>query len=174
MADADIDYEYPGRLVFNRLYKIKSYNNKDPENILSDIKPISKYNGGTPKKPKSNLVDIKFGEKLRSIGDLSERFTGISDHAYGYRYVGEKWNKTYGVDKEGDEDSVYIPNHNLAEVFLDTEHDTLVINASESLLESKGATIIGEVSSDIELNAVNFDFDFFLWLLWKVEENKKP
>ncbi|AGB37786.1 hypothetical protein [Natronococcus occultus] len=160
------DYEYPGWLVFNGLFKtsVHSEGSVSPQEIVDRF---DKYSSGSPNEPDSGFEVKELPDKLQQMGELSEATEEFAQGLHALRYVDEDWVEQWGYDEDGKEEMYFLPNHDEIRIYWDYVNDVVAFKGQKQLLKRKQDDLLAALSGDVKLEEVNFDFDFFLWILYK-------
>lgn len=171
LSPVEDEYEYPGWLVFNGLYKttVLRGNESSPADIVN---AFNEYSPGTPNNPQSGFEDIGLSEKLREMVELNETTEEFAEGLYSVRYIDEDWVEQWGYDEDGNETMYFLPNHDDIRIYWDFVNDVMIFKGQKRLLERKESELMGAISNDIHLDPISFDFDFFLWILYKQYEGE--
>ena len=159
------DYEYPGWLVFNGLYKTSVHGSEltAPE-IIDDF---TEYSTGSPNNHESGFEVIELSHKLQQMGELNQATEMFAEGLHSLRYVDEDWVEQLGYDEHGEETMYFLPEHDEVRIYWDVVNDSLAFKGQKQLLQRKQDDLIAALSGDVKLEPVTFDFDFFLWILYK-------
>jgi len=164
---ADNQFSYDGWLVFNELFNTEIFGSEqdsDPEEILDRF---SDYTPGSPNDPSSGFSENPFPHHLSEIGDLTYDLQEFANSLYSFQYIDEDWVEEWGFDEEGNEQLFYKGRHDEVDVFWDTESQVMMFRGDQRLLGRKRKAVRSGLTGDIQLDSVEFDFDFFLWVLYK-------
>jgi len=165
------EYEYPGWLVFNGLYKTSEYHDRSgsTEDIVDSF---SGYTRGSPNSPQSGFELIDVSNKLQQMGELNEATENFAQGLHSLRYVDEDWVEQIGYDESGTEKMYYLPNHDEIRIYWDYINDVMIFKGQKQLLKRKEGDVREALAGDVRLESVSFDFDFFLWILYKQYKNE--
>lgn len=160
------DYEYPGWLVFNGLFKTTVHGDGSisPQEIIDNF---DKYTPGSPKDPESGFEIMPLSEKLQDMGELNEATESFARGLHSLQYVDEDWVEQWGYDENGNEAMYFHANHDEVRIYWDYVNDVMMFKGQKQLIEQKQDDLVGALSGDIQMDTVTFDFDFFLWVLYK-------
>lgn len=166
------DYEYPGWLVFNGLYKssFQREGSVSPQDVVDNF---DEYTTGSPNEPQVGFAEIDLPEKLREMGELSEATEEFAQGLHSFQYIDEDWVEQLGYDEQGDETMFFLPEHDEIRVYWDYVNDVIVFKGGKRLLERKQDDLMAALSDDVGMDPVTFDFDFFLWILYKQHQGEQ-
>ncbi|SFB72083.1 hypothetical protein SAMN05444422_101464 [Halobiforma haloterrestris] len=166
------DYEYPGWLVFNGLFQtsVHGEGSMSPQEIVDSF---DKYSPGSPNEPDSGFEVMDLSEKLQQMGELTQATEDFAQGLHSLRYVDEDWMEQWGYDEHGKEEMYFLPNHDEVRVYWDYVNDVMAFKGRKQLLQRKQDDLIAALSGDMKMEPVNFDFDFFLWILYKQYEQER-
>lgn len=163
-------YNYNGWLVFNELFTTEVFDDdSDAEELLNDF---SEYNGGIPKDPDSGFSETQFPAHLQNMGQLSNELYDFAENLHAFDYTDEDWVEQWGYDSEGNEQLYYLPEHDKVEIFWDTKNEVMMFRGDKQLLERRRKDLRADLSGDLKMESVTFNFDFFLWILYKKYEGE--
>jgi len=167
------DYEYPGWLVFNGLFKTAVHGDGDgnvsPQDIVDSF---SEYTEGSPNEPESGFEVMDLSEKLQQMGELNEATEDFAQGLHSLRYIDEDWVEQLGYDEHGNETMYFLPDHDEVRIYWDYINDSMIFKGQKQLLERKQDDLMAALSGDVKLDPISFDFDFFLWILYKQYEGE--
>ncbi|MFC5133532.1 hypothetical protein GJ633_00795 [Halorubrum sp. CBA1125] len=160
------EYEYPGWLVFNGFFKttVHGDDGMSPQKIVD---AFDEYTEGTPNEPDEGFKQIDTPEKLQMMTELSEKTEKFARGLYALEYVDEDWVETWGYDENANEQMYFHPNHDKIRIYWDYVNGVMMFKGQKRLLEQKQTDLLGALSGDMKMDSVSFDFDFFLWILYK-------
>lgn len=159
-------YAYDGWLVFNELFTAKIFSDDD-RSAKDVIDSFREYKPGNPKDPGNGYKITDFPEHLRNMGQLSDELYEFSQHLHSFDYVDEDWVEQWGYDADGNEQLYYQPDHDEVDIFWDADGEVMMLRGDKQLLERKKEDLRSDLSGSIQIESVSFDFDFFLWVLYK-------
>lgn len=136
------------------------------------ISSFDGYEGGKPAEPEFGFRRLPIEQDLAQLDDLSPQLTDLAERLRAFRYIDEDWVERWGYDENANEELFYLDNHEEIDVFWDIEKDAMMLLGDKALLNRKMSQIRGALSSDLKLDPVEFDYDFFLWLLYKEYEGQ--
>lgn len=165
------EYEYPGWLVFNGLFKtdVHGEGTASPKEIVDTF---DEYIPGSPNEPHEGFMQINLPQKLRKMSELNEATEDFAQGLHALQYVDEDWVEQWGYDEDANEQMYFQPNHDEVRVYWDYVNDVMIFKGQKRLLEKKQDDLIGALSGDVKMSPVRFDFDFFLWILYKQYEGE--
>lgn len=166
------DYEYPGWLVFNGLFKTSMHSEKSASS-QEIIDSCSGYLQGSPNEPRSGFELMELSDKLQQMGELNGATKDFAQGLHSLRYVDEDWIERLGYDKHGNETMYFIPDHDEIRIYWDCINDIMMFKGQKQLLKRKRDDLMAALSNDVKLDEISFDFDFFLWILYK-QYQKEP
>jgi len=169
MGAGELEYSYDGWLVFNELLTAKVYGD-NPPSVDEIIESFNHYSEGMPKESASGFQRLPIEGDLTHLDDLSHQLRDFSEDLRAFRYIDEDWVDQWGYTEEAEEQIFYRPNHDQVDIFWDTTRQTMMMKGDAQLLEQKRKDIRGALSDDLDLDTIEFDYDFFLWLLYKEYE----
>lgn len=160
------DYEYPGWLVFNGLFKtaVHGEGSMSPQDIVDSF---TEYMPGSPNEPADGFELIELPDKLQRMGELSEETEDFARGLHSIQYVDEDWVEQLGYDEYGNETMYFLPNHDEVRIYWDYVNDVMIFKGRKQLLERKQDDLMAAMSGDVKMDSISFDFDFFLWILYK-------
>lgn len=170
MADQDStnpedEYSYDGWLVFNEIFRTDPYDEQiDPNEIFSQF---PSYSGGSPNNPDSGFEQRPFRDHLKQITELGDELRTFSENLFSFRYVDEDWIEEWGYDEDANEQLYYQAYHDEVELYWDFQNEVMMLRGNKQLIDRKGDDLRGGLSQSLKLESVGFDFDFFLWILFK-------
>lgn len=159
-------YEYDGWLVFNELFTTEVFGGEDMDagNVVDNFPD---YEGGIPKDADSGFNTTDFPGHLQTIGQLSDDLYNYAENLFAFEFIDEDWVQHWGYNAEGEEEMYYLPNHDQVDIFWDTAGSVMMFRGDKQLLAQKRKALRGDLTGSLKLNSVTFDFDFFLWVLYK-------
>lgn len=166
------EYEYPGWLVFNGLYKssVHGEGSVSPQDVVDNF---DEYTPGSPNEPHAGFAAIELPEKLRQMRELSEATEKFAQGLHSFRYIDEDWVEQLGYDSDGNEAMFFRPDHDEVRVYWDYVNDVIIFKGGKRLLERKQDDLMAALSDNVEMATVTFDFDFFLWILYKQHQGEQ-
>lgn len=168
MAAMDLQFSYDGWLVFNELLTTQIYGDEEDRPSVDEIvDSFNEYEEGMPKDQESGFQRLEIEQDLRYLDDLSLELQKFADRLRAFRYIDETWVEQWGYNEEAEEELYYHPNHDQVGVFWDIENQTMMMRGDAQLLEQKRGDIRGALSGDLKMDSIEFEYDFFLWLLYK-------
>lgn len=171
MSSDLLQYSYDGWLVFNELLSTEIFGDKERPEVDDIIESFNHYSEGMPKDSTSGFQRLPIEQDLARLDDLSHQLTSFSEELRAFRYIDENWVEQWGYTEEAEEKMFYRPNHDQVDIFWDTARNTMMMRGDAQLLEQKRKDIRGALSENLKLDKVEFDNDFFLWLLYKEYES---
>lgn len=160
------EYEYPGWLVFNGFFKttVHGVERVSPQEIVG---AFDEYTPGSPSEPEKGFTQEALPEKLQRMAELNEATEDFAQGLHALRYVDEDWVEQWGYDENANEEMYFLPNHDEVRIYWDYVNDVMMFKGQKRLLEHKQDDLIGALSGDVKMDSITFDFDFFLWILYK-------
>ncbi len=158
------EFSLSGWPVFNGLYFTEVYDSDfEPQDMMRSFK---QYEEGTPSDAKEGYLDTGLVDKINQMGNINLCNSRIIDNLYTYEYMYEKWPSTTIVDANGNTIAGHEKNHKNVEVYW--EHDDyLFLRGPKKLIEKKQEDIQSTLSGKVKAASINFEFDFFLWILYQ-------
>lgn len=158
-------FSYDGWLVFNQIFKTEPLDRGIEPSGIIDRFPT--YEGGSPSDDDSGFEKSKFAEYLARIPELTDELEMFAQDLHAFHYVDEDWVQEFGYDENGEEKIYYQPYHDEVDIFWDFDRQVMMLRGDKDLLERKADDLRGGLSGELKLESVDFDFDFFLWVLYK-------
>ncbi|WP_435362769.1 hypothetical protein [Haloarchaeobius sp. DYHT-AS-18] len=158
-------YSYDGWLVFNELFQTEIVGEED--DVDDVIENLPTYERGTPTNSNSGFQEQELPEHLSKLPDLTRALEEYSEDLLALRYVDEDWVEEFGFDEQGNEELYYKDYHQDVDIFWDSEGGVMMFKGDKQLLKSKKEHLQADLSGLMKLKPVTFDFDFFLWVLYK-------
>lgn len=160
------EYDYPGWLVFNGLYKTTVHGDGDisPQDI---VEKFSTYTPGSPNNPQMGFEVLDTADKLQQMPELSQETEEFAKGLHVLRFVDEDWVEQWGFDEYGNEEIYFITNHDDVRIYWDYVNDVMMFKGSKQLLEQKHSDLMAAFAGVVDTEQIEFDFDFLLWLLYK-------
>ncbi|WP_281195887.1 hypothetical protein [Halorubrum sp. F4] len=172
MTSHELEYSYDGWLVFNELLSTEVHGGESHD--IPDItESFSTYTEGSPKDAQSGFTRLSIEQDLRDMGELGPQLRQFSERLRAFRYIDEEWVEQWGYDENGNDQLYYLDRHDQVDLFWDTENEVMMLKGNKQLLDRKRAKLRGALSGDLKLDDISFDYDFFLWLLYKEYEDEK-
>jgi len=159
----DNNYSYKGWLVFNGLFGAERKTDKDPEEVIRDL---PQYTKPSPGKKMKGYRRTEFDDILSRAGDVTYDLHHLAENLTSFEYKRTTWNSNI-VYQNGKKTTGKTPTHKGAEVFWHEEKDLLVFRGQKAWLNQNRKNLRGALSEKVRLTEINFDFDFFLWVLHK-------
>lgn len=158
-------YQYDGWLVFNQLFETEQFDEElNPPEILDSF---PQYSRGTPNEPDSGFSRTDFPEHLSGISELTKDLEAFAESLYSFKYTDEDWLEQWGYDENANEQVYFLDGRDEIDIFWDFANQIMMIRGEKQLINRKSDDIRGGLSEELQLNSVEFDFDFFLWVLYK-------
>lgn len=166
------EYEYPGWLVFNGLFKSSVHGEKSvsPQEIVDNF---DEYTPGSANEPHAGFTPVDLPEKLQDMAELTEATDEFAQGLYSFHYIDEDWVEQLGYDENGNEKIFFLPNNDEVRVYWDYVNDVIIFKGGKRLLERKQDDLMAALSNDVEMDSIEFDFDFFLWILYKQHQTER-
>ncbi|WP_222915040.1 hypothetical protein [Natrinema sp. SYSU A 869] len=158
-------YSYDGWLVFNELFDTTLL--AEGIGISEVVETFPSYEGGAPNDPDNGFEHTELSQKIQSLAELSDGFERYAENLHAFKYVDEDWVQEWGYDEEANQQIFYRDKHDEVEIFWDSDNEVMMFRGDQQLLERKRKSLRSGLSGSLELDPVDFDFDFFLWVLYK-------
>jgi hypothetical protein len=159
-------YQYDGWLVFNELFTTEVFGEEDlsAEDVIEGFKT---YEEGIPKDSQRGFKITEFPNHLQTMGQLSDELYEFAENIHSFNYVDEDWVEQWGFNADGEEQLYYLPEHDKVDIFWDTDGGVMMFRGDKQLLARKRKDLRGDLSGSLKIDDITFDFDFFLWVLYK-------
>lgn len=170
METPEEDYEFDGWLRFNGLYFTETIGDVNPETIFED-NDFNLYEKGDPDDPQEGYTRTKLSKYFSGIPDLTGGLSNLAENLYTYEYISEKWMPVPTVDSSGEQnEESFTPKHRNIDIFWDYD-DVMVFKGRKATIESKRKDLREGLSGDLQIEEVNFHFEFLLWILYQSYNN---
>lgn len=160
-------YGFDGWLVFNGVFftEVES-DDFEPDDFLRRFKT---YSPGSPENPSKGFRKTDLSNYLAQTGDLTGGMSNLAESLYTFEYVQEDWIEVTVFDEDGNKITRYSDGRKQLEIFWSYD-DVLLIRGPKSILREKKNDLLRSFGEDLIIREVNFDFDFFLWLLYNYHQ----
>ena len=165
VSDIEELYSYQGWLIFNQIFETDPYNTDTEPGKLIERFPT--YEGGSPNEADSGFKKDDFPNHLNQLPELTDDLKMFAQSLHAFTYIDEDWVEEWGYDENANEKIFYKDYHDEIEIFWDSEGQVMMIKGDKTLVERKEDDLRSGLADELKLNSVNFDFDFFLWVLYK-------
>lgn len=164
------EFSYDGWLVFNGLFSVDVKDgDQTPEELVDGLKQYEKPESGEEAKgfARGNLDQI-----LQTAGDITWSLQRFSKRLYPFGYKRTRWESQSGIDDEGNRRTIHQRKNDGVDIYWDAEEDLMVFRGQKAWLSQNRKRLRGGLSEKVELEELNFDYDFFLWVLYRAFNGK--
>ncbi len=121
---------------------------------------LPKYTKGTVKKPTSGYTNLKINTKGKFLTSHEGK---IQELLICKRYIKEKYGEITITDIDGVEKIVNYPKHQITDIFW-LFPDMMAIMGSKNDTDGSFETLKELLGKDVEMELIEFEHDFFMWL----------
>ncbi|WP_152423085.1 hypothetical protein [Natrinema versiforme] len=158
-------YTYDGWLVFNELFNTEVVS--DGVTIEDVIGSFPLYEGGSPNDPDAGFERTNLPSMFQNLSEIGTDFQDFANSIRSFKYVDEDWVEEWGYDENANEQIFYKDYHDEVDIFWDSDSQIMMFRGDKQLLGRKRESLQAGLSGSLYLDPVNFNFDFFLWVLYK-------
>lgn len=166
MADMfpEEDFSYDGWLVFNGLFSVEVHDDKSPDEL---VESLTQYEDPEVGEKAEGYQRGEFDDRLQTTGDLTWSLQRLGDRLCPFRYKRTRWETQSGVGDDGTRTTINKPNHDEIDIFWDTDNDLMIFRGQKAFLSQNRKELRGGLSEKVGIEELNFDHDFFLWMLYR-------
>lgn len=168
--NSDTEFSYDGYLVFNGIYYTSVLNaDFDLREIVN--KKMPDFSTGSPDAPSRGYRTLDFTNHLRESSEVTASLEENVENVQGIRYEYEKWEEgeTY---QEGSVEQGKFRQTDSFDVYWSVP-DYLFVKGDKQEVK-KMRTLLGyELDQYININEINFDPDFLLWIFSQYKNNSE-
>lgn len=169
MADGfpESNYSYPGRLVFNGLFSTTGVE-RNPEDVLDSLEG---YGPENPPERESGFERSVFDRELARAGDVTFDLQRLADQIYSVEYRETTWKERMKPGPNGNS-TYYDDLRKRIGVHWDIDRNLVAFKSQKEVAKRKQSKIRDALPTGMDLERLQFDRDFFLWILYRVVMGK--
>jgi len=164
------EFSYDGWLVFNGLFSVNAKDgDQSPEELIDGLNQYVKPEPGEQAK---GFARGNLDQTLGTAGDVTWSLQRFSERLYPFEYKRTRWESQSGIDDDGNSQTIQQQKQDGIDIYWETEENLMIFRGRKAWLAQNRKRLRGGLSEKVELEELNFDYDFFLWVLFRTFNGK--